>query len=67
MNAGSEEPLPYGWDQKYDEKYHTFYYIDHIRQRTTWIDPRKSNDVNSGCVGIHFCYHILFVSLAFDA
>ncbi|CAG9820132.1 unnamed protein product [Phaedon cochleariae] len=38
-----EIPLPDGWDfgRDFDGK---VYFIDHITKKTSWIDPRDSNE-----------------------
>ncbi|XP_074616770.1 uncharacterized protein LOC141876177 isoform X2 [Acropora palmata] len=34
------QPLPAGWEAKYDQTYGRYYFIDHSTQKTTWEDPR---------------------------
>ena len=39
-NSGNEEvPLPEGWEKGVNQSGRT-YFIDHINEKTTWIDPR---------------------------
>ncbi|KAK5642745.1 hypothetical protein RI129_008912 [Pyrocoelia pectoralis] len=35
-----QNPLPQGWDCKYDRKSGKYYYVNHFTKTTTWEDPR---------------------------
>lgn len=42
----SEDPLPPGWEQQYDEKGRVFF-INHEREITTWTDPRNATQTST--------------------
>ncbi|KAL9979301.1 hypothetical protein ACROYT_G016946 [Oculina patagonica] len=34
------QPLPPGWEARYDANVGRYYFIDHTTHKTTWQDPR---------------------------
>ncbi|XP_067055241.1 C-reactive protein-like isoform X3 [Acropora muricata] len=38
------QPLPAGWEARYDQTYGRYYFIDHSTQKTTWEDPRMRKE-----------------------
>lgn len=45
MSLGGQ-PLPPHWEEAFDQKSGRSYFIDHVKKRTTWMDPRKWFDPN---------------------
>ncbi|CAG8550037.1 3639_t:CDS:2 [Ambispora gerdemannii] len=46
-------PLPYGWEERYDENYKRHYYVNASTKTTTWYDPRKSQGLHSQPPSVH--------------
>eukprot|EP00039_Didymoeca_costata_P005912 m.85816 g.85816 ORF g.85816 m.85816 type:complete len:140 (+) comp13026_c0_seq1:185-604(+) len=38
-----QPPLPDGWECRFDNNSRRYYYLDHHRQYTTFLDPRNKN------------------------
>lgn len=37
-----QQPLPPGWEAKYDPNHRRYYFINHATRQTTWVDPRTT-------------------------
>ncbi|KAH8849063.1 NEDD4-like E3 ubiquitin-protein ligase WWP2 [Schistosoma japonicum] len=43
----SKEPLPPGWEMRYDEKSGRFYFVDHNTRSTQWEHPLANQEYSS--------------------
>ncbi|KAK4473189.1 hypothetical protein MN116_002584 [Schistosoma mekongi] len=46
-NMNSKEPLPPGWEMRYDEKSKRFYFVDHNTRSTQWEHPLMNQECSS--------------------
>ncbi|CAL4251456.1 unnamed protein product, partial [Meganyctiphanes norvegica] len=51
----AQQPLPEGWEARFDQRANRYYFVDHRTHVTSWVDPRQTSaNLIGASVGSNF-------------